>query len=1038
MDKVKSWFQNKFAFLKDKQHVFYYFVFLFVLALIMSSVVLLTESLTIPLGGDYVQQQIPFYTNGYDDWWHFIKTGEFPLWDSNTVLGVNNIGANSFYYFLNPFFLPILLFPRSIIPQGLAFLMLIKMALAGITFRAYLKYMGVEERTARIFAIAYAFCGWNLYYMWFNHFMEVVVMFPLVLLGIEKVLKERKPISLMISLCVLGLANYFFLVVACFAGVIYAGFRYFQTIKSRNVKENFLAIGMGVAGFAVGLMMCAIVLLPCLNAVTEAGRVSNATYLESLKTCLDEKNLERLWNLIFDFDSSKKKYYPLATYFFPVVGDFNCLLYRNTGYDNTLSSLFIYTPLTIMLIPAIIESVRKKKISHIIAIAGFVLMLFTPFFYELFHGFTVDYGRWQLFAVIAMITYVALNYQHLSEYPKWYFDCSVVTILLCMTFTVVTAMKNQYGVYDIKETFAIVIYQFVYTLVAYFLIRKNYKKPTFSKMLTIMLSIEVVIVGNFTLFGQKTTYSSLAGGPSNYSDEVRVVKKINENDDSYFRIFNTTANEATTNLGMWENYNGVGGFHSLYNSNIKDFLNWTRMLYWRDTWIMGDHEKIANLEQFLGVKYYILRSSDYNALSNGEVINDLNTYNVPYGYEYREDLSTTDHKVFENTNFVEFAYAFDNIIPVNRNSVENYMYLDNNYSYIYYQSRTRNDGASRQGYLLDDFKSVIKNDEALLSGAILYDVSEDGFAEENEYSEDTLKALQEFPVNDFDSYSGKLYAYPELNVVRYSCPDGVGDSLEDLLNVSNCTPVYGSTTPYQYGNTKYVLTLSNGGSFCKANEPCYLGLKLQMNRYSYVHLYDEEGKIITFDYHQYVNQDYKNLRGFYTNKPVKTIVVKPMINEGDNTNMNGFAVYEEGYSSYLNRINAIKANPISNVKKSTNKITFSTNFDANKIVVTTIPYDAGWTLTRKDKNGVVTTPQLFKAQGGFCAFVGEANQMEYEMTYFTPQLKQGLVVSLMGFILFGTTIFVFNYIDKKKKGTKKNKIKEEVVTTPDTKEIEKE
>ena len=297
-----------------------------------------------------------------------------------------------------------------------------------------------------------------------------------------------------------------------------------------------------------------------------------------------------------------------------------------------------------------------------------------------------------------------------------------------------------------------------------------------------------------------------------------------------------------------------------------------------------------------------------------------------------------------------------------------------------------------------------------------------GFAEENEYSEDTLKALQEFPVNDFTSYSGKLYAYPELNVVRYSCPDGVGDSLEDLLNVSNCTPVYGSTTPYQYGNTKYVLTLSNGGNFCKANEPCYLGLKLQMNRYSYVHLYDEEGKIITFDYHQYVNQDYKNLRGFYTNKPVKTIVVKPMINEGDNTNMNGFAVYEEGYSSYLNCINAIKANPILNVKKSTNKITFSTNFAANKIVVTTIPYDAGWTLTRKDSNGVVTTPQLFKAQGGFCAFVGEANQMEYEMTYFTPQLKQGLVVSLMGFILFGTTIAVFNYIDKKKKGTKNNKV----------------
>ena len=187
---MKLWerIKPKFAFLKNKQSVFYYFLFLFGLAFIMAIAVLLIESFTIPLGGDYVQQQIPFYTNGYDDWWHFLKTGEFPLWDSNTVLGVNNIGANSFYYFLNPFFLPILLCPRSLIPQGLAFLMLIKMALAGITFRLYLKNLDVEEKTARLFSIAYAFCGWNLYYMWFNHFMEVVVMFPLVLLGIDKVL----------------------------------------------------------------------------------------------------------------------------------------------------------------------------------------------------------------------------------------------------------------------------------------------------------------------------------------------------------------------------------------------------------------------------------------------------------------------------------------------------------------------------------------------------------------------------------------------------------------------------------------------------------------------------------------------------------------------------------------------------------------------------------------------------------------------------------------------------------------------------------
>ncbi len=1021
MKNILTWIKCKFSFLKDEKSIFYYFLSLVGLALLMSLVVLIMEDWTIPLGGDYVQQQIPFYTNGYDDWWHFLKTGEFPLWDSNTVLGVNNIGANSFYYFLNPFFLPILICPRGLIPQGLAILMILKMALAGITFRAYLKYLGVEEKTARIFAIAYAFCGWNLYYMWFNHFMEVVVMFPLVLLGIEKVLKEKKPWTLMMALFVLGLANYFFLVVSCFAGVMYAGFRYFQTLKQRNFKDNLFIIVLGVFGFAVGLMMCAIVLLPCLNAVQEAGRVENATYLQSLKNAFTDKNLEALWDLLFDFNSEKKKYYPLATYFFPVVSDFNCLLYRNTGYDNTLSSLFIYTPLSLMVVPSIIESIRQKKVSHILAIFLFVLMLFTPFAYQLFHGFTVDYGRWQLFVVVALITYVALNFKNIKNYPKWYFDISVLAIIAGMTFTVLTALDNQYGVSDIKNTSAIIIYQFIYVLVCYFIIRGTVKKVKFETIFTAILSIEVLIVGNFTLFGQKTKYQNIAGGSANFADEVEVVKKINNSDNSYFRIFNTTANDSTNNLGMRENYNGVGGFHSLYNTNIKDFLNWTRILYSKDTWTMGAHEKLINLDAFLGVKYYIVKNSDYNTIYKNEVVNDKEMYNIPFGFEYREDLSSNSHSVFENKNFIELGYAFDNIIPINADSIENYIHLNNNYSYVYWQQRSRNDGAATSGYLVNDFMQVIKNEEALMSGAILYNVTEDGFLQENEYDEDTLNLLEDFPINDFTSASGKLYINPELQVTRYACPSGVGDSSDALLDNTNCTKVTGNNTPYTTGTTKYVIELGNNKNFCSASDKgCFIGLKLQLNRFAYVHIFDENGNMLTFDYHQYINQDYKNLRGFYVKKPAKTIVVKPMINEGDNTNMNGFAIYEEKYETYINRLNKVKENALQNVHVSTNKANFTTNFSENKIVVTTIPFDNGWTLKMTDEKGNITKPQIFKAQGGFCAFVGKSGNNAYEMEYFTPGLKPGITISLIGFALFGFTLGLQVIINKKYKKEEKS------------------
>ena len=47
-------------------------------------------------------------------------TGEFVFFDTNTYLGVSNIGSNSFYYLFDPFFIPILLCPREFIAQGKA------------------------------------------------------------------------------------------------------------------------------------------------------------------------------------------------------------------------------------------------------------------------------------------------------------------------------------------------------------------------------------------------------------------------------------------------------------------------------------------------------------------------------------------------------------------------------------------------------------------------------------------------------------------------------------------------------------------------------------------------------------------------------------------------------------------------------------------------------------------------------------------------------------------------------------------------------
>ena len=162
-----------------------FIVFSYVVVFLMFFIVLVRNSFTIPVSGDFTLQQIPFYYNGYDDWWASITSGQFVMWDDSGMLGVNNIGANSFYYLFNPFFLVLLLVPRDWLIQAQAFMMMTKMVLAGVTMKLLLEHFKLKEETTWLFALAYAFCGWNLYYLWFNHFLEITVLVPLMLLGIE-------------------------------------------------------------------------------------------------------------------------------------------------------------------------------------------------------------------------------------------------------------------------------------------------------------------------------------------------------------------------------------------------------------------------------------------------------------------------------------------------------------------------------------------------------------------------------------------------------------------------------------------------------------------------------------------------------------------------------------------------------------------------------------------------------------------------------------------------------------------------------------
>lgn len=1012
---------EKYSLLKKIRNFFskgdrLFVLFLYLISFGICIYTLIFNRFVIPITGDFKLQEIPFYYNGYDDWWESIRSGEFVMWDDSGFLGVNNIGANTFYYLWNIFFLPVLLVPRQFVPQAQAFMMMTKFVLAGYVMKKLLSYLNVKENSAKLVATAYAFSGWMLYYLWFNHFMEIAVTFPLVLLGIEKVLREKRTFLLIVALILSALTNYFFFIMTCFCSVIYAIFRYFQNWKKYTKKERISVICIGLACYITALLMSLLILIPAFTVVLQSSRtaVEEGSFTFNLLNALDNmKNIILSSNMslndkITSFFASFKqlievcvKYngeypekfymYPLTSYFFPPISCYDSTLFNNTYYDNMNCSLFIYTPLMLMLIPSLILSVKEKRISHIIGFMGVLGLLFTPFAYYCFSGFTsVCYGRWQLFVVAVSCIYIAINFDRIKDMKRWYFILSGLICLIGQALCIYYAFKaqGQHGTSNLDERKIYAFIEMAYTFILLIYIVFRYKSHKFTLKLNLILAIEAIVCGNVLLQWQGTVlYDNLYGSYKDCRAETRLIQQLNKQDDSYFRILNSSADRDGSNLGMVENYNGVGTFHSIYNYELQDFINWSRMSY-NGSWSMGVHEKRANLDTFLNIKYYIL---------------DKNDNNIPFGYEevLRDDETGT--VVYENENFVSFGFSFDNILSSSYLTSWDYMDSINSFeAYSSYQGRT------------------LKNENLYVRYGILS--SEEGEKIASTYpsitfieniDKDENRTDDEVFVNDKEMY---VVRFPNNKVM-------IKKAIWDQAVVGEMDG-YAEEVPYTKEDAKHLLWNSEVNVDCtdydiakdaKTRGGAFVTVKARMGENLEIYLYDKDGNELVHDKHMKHGYsklyDRKYERGFYVNDQVCSIkiIVKDTF-DSEAVLVRPDVTYQY-YDTYKANIDKLKEHPIENLKKYTNSFRFDTNYENNRFVVLTIPYDSGWSLKNSNGNDM----EVFKAQGGFIGFVSEVGQTTYTLSYETPGLKYGALGFLAGSMLFGALYIGIDltYCDKK-------------------------
>ena len=216
--------------------------------------------------GDFNVQQVPFYRLAHDA----VVSGNMG-WSHLTDLGANFIGSYSFYLLGSPFFWLTIPFPGEWLQYLMGPLLILKFACASLTGYIYLRRYVKNQDFALAGAILYAFSGFSVYNIFFNHFHEAIIAFPLMLAALDEYMYHRRRGLFALSVFFCCVTNYYFFVGQVTFTLLY----FFLRLACRSWRislRDFLLLGMeAVVGFGISCIL----LVPSVLAIVQNTRVNN-------------------------------------------------------------------------------------------------------------------------------------------------------------------------------------------------------------------------------------------------------------------------------------------------------------------------------------------------------------------------------------------------------------------------------------------------------------------------------------------------------------------------------------------------------------------------------------------------------------------------------------------------------------------------------------------------------------------------------------------------------------------------------------------
>ena len=584
-----------------KNHYVQVGIWCFLLAMISFLPAIISGKGILTLVGDYNFQQIPF-TMACN---RAIKSGSV-LWDWSADLGSSFIGAYSFYTLGSPFFWLSLLVPQWAVPYVMGPIYILKYVVAGITAYAYMKRFVKDGKYAVLGGVLYAFSGFSVSALMFYHFHDVVALFPLLLLGLEKLVVEEKKGFFALVVALNALVNYVFFIGEVIFIILYFIVRFLIT----DVRHYAIKIIHCFLEGVLGVAMAAVIFIPSVLFVLSNPRVSQTIPLYRMFVYGASRYLQILKALFVPADpmalevAIQQADYTTCELYLPVFGVVLAIIYAYKNRKNWLSRMVVLS-LVIMLVPVLNSA---------------------------FYMFNSDYyARWFYMPVIifALATVKMMESRDFRLMRRGAIGAASFTLLLMVCIIVSQPVYHKYmfiGYFGV----AIAGYLFLYML----------NRVTWRQII-IVVSAFVLVCQGADIYQMKKE-----GETADYimSRLVRTGVGMNLPEDQNYRIHYYWA---FWNGHLVNGYPTASSFTSTISGSIFEFFD---LLGIERTIVSEYPEEYEGIPALLSVKYRITTwdtdGNLYYRFYNGD--EDVHVYEkddyIPFGFVYDYYMTTSELK----------------------------------------------------------------------------------------------------------------------------------------------------------------------------------------------------------------------------------------------------------------------------------------------------------------------------------------------------------------------------------------------------------